>query len=196
MISLITLRLFSQQKAICNPVKLWAISHPIAALKIKKINKQCLLLYANKDVKQKLDSFSSGGKLDAFRHIFFMAAFQQKVKTKKLRKLGIAHENQNYRQFLQGESNSSFRHDSLSMIMDLNNNEIAFSEFATSKQIALDSLKEHVIQLILQGKALILKRNRKGDALSCEGSVIKTDKLNASWQLPYCLVKSDYRYED
>ncbi len=193
---ILTMHLFPQQNPMFNPVKLWAIAHPIASFKIKKINKHCLLVYAQKDIKEKLDSFSSGGKLDAFRHIFFMAAFQQKVKIRTLRKLGIAHENENYRQFLKGESNSIFRHDSLSMIMDLNNNEIAFSEFAASNQIALDSLKETVIQLILEGKAFILKRNLKGQLLDCDGNVVLMEGLNTRWYNPYCLVKSDYLYKD
>src|SRR4051812_7654223 len=69
----------------------WAILHPFAALKVHKINRQALVIYNQPFLKTELDHFSNGGKLDAFRHVFFMACFAQKIKIKKLRKLGQAH---------------------------------------------------------------------------------------------------------
>src|SRR4051812_13665915 len=68
----------------------WAAGHPFAALKVKKISKRCNAWYLSGNVKQQLDSFASGGQLDAYRHAFYMAAYAQKIKIKKIRKLGRA----------------------------------------------------------------------------------------------------------
>ncbi len=193
---ILSIKLPAQRKGVFDPVALWAFSHPFAAAKIKKINKTCQAIYNQKEIKTRLDSFSNGGKLDAFRHVFFMAAFHQKVKTKKLRKLGKAHENKNYRQFLKGETNNEHRHDSLSMVMDLHNNEVAFGLKETTNALSLKELKEKVIQTILSGKALILKRNRQGQLLKCDARILSPEELNKGWYIPKCLVNSDQVYMD
>ncbi|MGZ4100232.1 MAG: DUF6973 domain-containing protein, partial [Bacteroidia bacterium] len=103
----------------------WAFSHPIAAIKVKHISKTCYAVYKHDlTIREQLDTFSNGGKLDAFRHVFFMAAFAQKVKTKKLRKLGIAHEKGNYQAFLHSKKEEGEIADSISTVMDLQNNEV------------------------------------------------------------------------
>ena len=63
--------------------KRWALVHPFAALKVKKIYKKCLPFYEEIKSANTLDPYKNGGKQDAFRHTFFMAAFAQKIKTKK-----------------------------------------------------------------------------------------------------------------
>src|SRR3954462_1646423 len=82
--------------------KHWAFFHPFAALKVKRIYKLCLPHYEEVKSSGTLDAYRNGGKLDAFRHVFFMAAFSQRINTRKLRKLGIAHEKGNYSAFLKG----------------------------------------------------------------------------------------------
>ena len=86
---------FSQKPGKSKFEKSWALAHPIAAIKVKRIYRQTLPFYNDHLIHKQLDSFSNGGKLDAFRHVFFMAAFTQKVKVKKIRALGFAHEKGN-----------------------------------------------------------------------------------------------------
>ena len=62
---------------------LWAIGHPFAAIKVKKMYSKTYVIYEQQNTKIALDNFNNGGKLDAFRHVFFMAAFAQKIKIKK-----------------------------------------------------------------------------------------------------------------
>lgn len=193
---ILSIKLPSQKKGLFDPVALWGISHPFAAVKIQKINRQCLSIYHQKELKTRLDSFSSGGQLDAFRHVFFMAAFHQKVKAKKLRKLGRAHENKNYRQFLKGETPGEWQHDSLSMVMDLHNNEVAFGLKTDTHSVSLEELKEKVIQSLLSGKALIMKRNRKGQLLKCDNSLLRPEDYGKVWYIPKCLVSSNWVYAD
>ncbi len=173
----------------------WALGHPFAAIKVKLISKKCYQIY-NKDLGGKLDNFSNGGKLDAFRHVFFMAAFSQKVKTKKLRKLGCAHEKANYKQFLKLKTEFNESPDSLSTIMDLQNNELAFKNAAETKKLSLPELEKYVIDKIKTGNAFIMKRKKNGTYLDCVNNVIDLNLFKGKWSVPKCLVRSDENYMD
>src|SRR5690242_10088453 len=81
----------------------WALGHPFAALKVKKVYSKASKLFDQNELKVKLDVYTSGGKLDAFRHVFYFAAFAQKIKPRKVLKLGKAHERTNYLDFKRGK---------------------------------------------------------------------------------------------
>lgn len=169
----------------------WAIWHPIAAIKVKKIKKKVDIIYNRPEIKARFDSYSSGGKLDAFRHVFFMAAFAQKINIKKLRKLGIAHEKGNYKQFLKNKTENGEVPDSLSTVMDLANNELGFITGASNRNKSIEELRPIVIKEILNGKALILKRNKQGRFIDCNDKVIDPGIYSGKWFVPKCLVPSN-----
>ena len=154
----------------------WAVTHPFAAFKVKKITKKCSALVCQIEPKNQLDNFTNGGKLDAYRHSFYMAAYAQKVKTRKLRKLGIAHEKTNYRQFLKSEKEEGELADSLSNVMDLFNNELGLKIGAENKKESLEHLSEIIIEEIKKGNALIVKRDSAGAYLDCDGRLIDLKK--------------------
>jgi hypothetical protein len=168
----------------------WAFFHPVAAMKVKKIYRKATAIYKESAIRQQLDNYNSGGKLDAYRHVFFMAAFAQKVKTKKLRKLGIAHEKYNYKQFLKGKNEEGELPDSLSSVMDLHNNEIGFEIGRSDKKIELKELSEKCIASIKDGKALIFKRDLNGKYLTCEGKLVEIPIEKKSWGIKKCLINS------
>lgn len=170
----------------------WALLHPFAALKVKSIGKKCDLVAADRaTLVARLDSFSNGGRLDAFRHCFYMAAFAQKVSARKLRRLGVAHEKTNYRQFRKGLAEYGERPDSLSTVMDLANNETGFLLGAQHPATPLPDLKELVIVAITEGKSSVMKRNRQGEYLDCEGKPIARGHYYGAWYVPKCVVPSD-----
>jgi hypothetical protein len=171
--------------------KRWAIFHPFAALKVKKIYKQCKPLYIEAKRSPSLDTLKNGGRLDAFRHVFFMAAFSQKIKAKKVRKLGVAHEKGNYKHFLQGIKEEGEIPDSLSTVMDLFNNEVGIRIGVENKKTDLNTLMEKVINEISEGKALNFKRNTKGSYLSCDGEEVVPENYPGKWYIPKCLVKTN-----
>jgi hypothetical protein len=173
---------------------IWGLIHPISAIKIKKISKSLNVIYNLKEIKLELDSFENGGKLDAFRHTFFMAAFAQKVKISKLRKLGIAHEKGNYRQFIKNQTENKEIPDSMGTVMDLFNNELGYKIGKANKNLLLPDLKLIVLKEIQNGNALIIKRNKMGKYLDCENNIINVDQFFKKWYVPKCLVKSDYVY--
>jgi hypothetical protein len=174
----------------------WAIWHPVAAIKVKKMYSKAYVIYTQPTIKTALDSFNNGGKLDAFRHVFFMATFAQKIKLKKLKKLGLAHEKGNYRQFKKGQNEEGERPDSLSNVMDLKNNELGLKIGSENKNLSLVELKQNVIQQINEGKALIILRNAKGLYLDCNNSPLDLKLYTHNWYIPKCLVQSNQNYID
>jgi hypothetical protein len=171
--------------------KRWAAFHPIAAIRIKSRLKKAMVVYHEvKDSKQ-LDNFESGGTLDAFRHSFSMAYLSQKIKTKKLRKLGIAHEKGNKYHFYKNKHEFGERADSLACEMDLRNNELGFLIGSKTKKLKINDLKAEMLLQIQKGNAWILKRNDKNEYVSCENEPIIMNNYKNVWFLPKCLIKSN-----
>src|SRR5687767_10645799 len=117
---------YSQRPKLSMPEKMWILWHPIAAIKVKKITGKCYTIYNKLPFEQRLDKYENGGRMDAFRHAFFMAAYAQRIRTRKIRKLGLRHEQANYKQFTQARYEEGEPPDSLASVMDLRNNEVGF----------------------------------------------------------------------
>lgn len=174
----------------------WAFFHPMAAIKVKRITAVCNKMAEPKMIQHELDSFWNGGKADAFRHVYYMAAYRQKISENKLRRLGRAHEKHNYRQFLRKSTEYGEKPDSLSSIMDLKNNELGFEIGCRHKTADAVALRKLVFDRIKDGDAAIMKRNENGKYLDCEGHEIDLERYNNTWGLPKCLVPSNYSVKD
>lgn len=165
----------------------WAIFHPLAAIQTKKVIKQCQSYLKKSPVK--LDSVQVGGKTDAFRHLFYMAAISQKIGIKKARKLGIAHEKGNYRAWKKGKYEDGYCADSLSCVMDLRNNDTAFKLvklYSTMDLIGLSNLMQKTIQ---NGQCWILKVDTLGRRTDCYGLLIPKPN-HSQWNIGGCLIRS------
>lgn len=167
----------------------WIVFHPFSALRVfsqRQEIKQCLKNHENHPL---LDSFPSGGKRDAFRHCFTMAYLSQFVSPKKLRKLGMAHEKTNHRQFKKGKLEDEELPDSLSSVMDLYNNALGlhfWDSLVPSSTVSPDSLAKEIIQYIQKGKCIFFKRNNHGLFIDCQGNEIPKPEKK-SWFIPKCL---------
>ena len=171
--------------------KRWAFFHPFAAIKAKKIYKICLPFYEELKKSKGLDAFENGGKLDAFRHTFFMAAFSQKIKTKKVRKLGIAREKGNHSNFLKNIKEEGELADSLSSVMDLKNNELGLKIGSNNRKTDINNLLLISIEELNKGEAVYFKRNAAGHYLTCEGQIIILENYKGKWVVPKCLMKTN-----
>jgi len=169
----------------------WAVFHPFAAVKINFRLKKAMVIYKEVKSSGELDAFESGGKLDAFRHSFTMAYLAQRIRVQKLRKLGIAHEKGNKRQFEKHKTEFGEWADSLSCVMDLRNNELGFSIGCQNRHFGKEELKREVISQIKAGNAWYLKRNAKNEYVSCQNEPILPENYSGKWFLPKCLVKSN-----
>jgi hypothetical protein len=184
---------FSQTKtfsSLSKYEKRWAFFHPFASFKIKKHQKEMFAVYEEVKNKKLLDEFANGGKLDAFRHTFAMAYFSRFVSVKKLRKLGKAHEKGNFLQFLKSKMEDGEVPDSVSSVMDLKNNELGFALGDGLKRISVEELKQKIITQINLGTAFIIKRNKEGLYVDCEGNIIPAEKIKGTWKNSKCLVGS------
>lgn len=168
----------------------WAIFHPFAACRIKKQQKEMYAVYSGVKSSGELDNYASGGKLDAFRHVFAMAYFVRYASVRKLRKLGKAHEKGNFTHFKKGISEEGEIPDSISTVMDLRNNELGFILGCENLHAEISALRQKVIDAIRSGKAFILYRNSEGQYLDCNHRIIPPEKMKGTWQTPRCLVGS------
>lgn len=170
---------------------IWALGHPFAAIKIKHNLPKAMCVYKNVKLQKNLDTLEFGGKLDAFRHTYTMAFFARKIKVKKLRKLGIAHEKGNKKSFMKGKMEFNERADSLACEMDLRNNELGFEVGFNNKLLNNEELKELVIIKIKAGNAWYLKRDLSQQYLSCSGTRLNIENYRGIWYVPKCLIKTN-----
>lgn len=171
--------------------KCWAVFHPFAAIKIKKQLPKAMEMYHLVKKSRLLDTLESGGKLDAFRHAYTMAFLARSIKAKKLKKLGVAHEKGNKRQFDENSLEFGERPDSMACEMDLRNNELGFLIGSQNKTSSNEELKELVIYQIQNGKAWYLKRNLRNEYVDCEGKTIDFSRFIVKWYIPKCLIKTN-----
>ncbi|MBK9284123.1 MAG: hypothetical protein IPM51_07350 [Sphingobacteriaceae bacterium] len=168
----------------------WAFMHPYAAIHVKKIYKNTIMIYKGPENKLVLDSLESGGKLDAYRHVLFMAAFSQKIKAKKIRKLGIAHEKGNKHMHYKKKMEHGFLPDSIDTVMDLHNNELGIRIGSENKSLNYTELSNKVIKSLLEGEGIVTKRNNQGKFTDCNGEVLEQEEL-VQWNNKKCLIRSN-----
>lgn len=184
--------LFSQFFKLSCAEKTWVVTHLFKAKKAISITKEAR--EETKIVHQEnlLDSFPHGGRLDAFRHTYWMARLTQCIGSRAARSLGKAHEKGNYRSFRKGRTEDGAIQDQTAVEMDLYNNDQGIQLGKNNNQITCDSLKTIIISAIQNGQLKILKRSESGLLINCQGDTINTIiRGKKDWKLPYCLIPSN-----
>jgi hypothetical protein len=176
------------QLKVSAPELAWAMAHPFIAIKAKSITKRAMIVTDSIERVGILKD-RSGGQLDAFKHAFWMALLSQRFKSKKVYKLGLAHEKYNYRQSKKGKGGG----DQIASNMDLWNNKVGIDIGYVHRNISEDSLITVVINAIKRGAMRIIKKNSNGDSLDKQGRLIDNSTLK-TWMNNRCLVSSDYKY--
>jgi hypothetical protein len=172
--------------------KRWAMVHPFAALKAKKLSRSIFEIYEQVKSSGQPDRYENGGKLDAFRHSFTMAVLSTKINSAKIKKLGEAHEKGNYLDFIKGRSEEGELPDSIGTIMDLKNNDVGISigKMFRGKKAGLSEIKNEVLNAIAAGNTFYIKRNASGTYLDCYNRPIDMDKFRSKWEIPKCLIST------
>jgi hypothetical protein len=176
---------FRQFKSLSCPEKSWVIFHPFKAKKAQRITKEVQLFVDSVKQIGIIGVDNNGGKLDAFKHAFWMARLTKAIGARRTRKLGRAHEKGNYIQFKKHELEDSALPDSISSEMDLRNNEIGISR---AKQIAVGSLSASLLKLAEEGCLFTIKKDENGNFLNCDGSILSIKDWYGKWNIPKCLV--------
>ncbi len=169
------------------PGKKWVFMHPFKARKAKHLTQYVLAVTREVKKTGELDSIENGGKLDAFRHAFWMATLTQGIGERRARRLGNAHEKGNYRDLKKRRLEEGLLPDSVSVAMDLYNNEKGIELGKKHKE----NLREHVVSAIQQGEMKIIYRNHAGEFLNCRGEILTTAKWQGKWVNERCLIKSN-----
>lgn len=176
-----------------GPERGWVITHLFIANKARKISLEARALSEEIRKDTILDGDSDGGRVDAFRHTYWMARLSQTFCWKKAIKLGKAHEKGNYKQYKKGKKDEEgVLPDSVSSAMDLFNNSVGASIGCANPFLSKKELQELVIQLIIVGKTKIISKNNDGIPLDCNGKLIETDVFFNRWNIPKCLVNSGF----
>jgi len=184
---------FSQNSAIHNfkklscPEKLWVIGHPFVAKKALKVSQITRIKTDSIRSNKYLKGAGNGDQVDAFRHTFWMASLKQIIGERRARRLGIAHEKGNKRDFKKGNIEDGTLPDSISSEMDLFNNEIGL-EIVMGSSANVTNL---VVEAVKNGTCKVVKTDDEGSFLDCEGNIIPKETLKGKWKNNKCLVWSN-----
>lgn len=169
--------------------KWWVIKHPFVAKKAIRISVEARL--ATKEIIESkiLKGVGSGDQVDAFRHAFWMARLTQEIGGRKANSLGKAHEKGNYRQYKKRRKEDGSLPDKISSEMDFYNNAVGVR---LGEKTSFLGLKEIIVETVLKGNCKIIKKDRQGNFLDCDGNIIEEEGLVGRWENLKCLVDSNY----
>jgi hypothetical protein len=184
----------AQQKfrSVSGPEKRWALFHPFVAKKALRITRK---IVAEVDSLRKAGTVGAdlnGGKLDAFKHAYWMASLSLNIGSRKALKLGKAHEKGNYREFKKSRLEDSMLPDSVSSVMDLYNNENGIRAMGNCKTFRSEKeIQVKIMEALNKGLLMVIKKDKSGNYLYCDGTLINMSEWEGKWNIPKCLVSSD-----
>lgn len=173
-----------------SPEKCWVIFHPFKAKRAYRISNEVQRVSDSIQQTNLLDKDKNGGQVDAFRHAFWMASLAQRIGRRSAKSLGKAHEKGNYRQYKKGKIEDGSLPDFKSSEMDLQNNQIGIEIYRKNKKASKQELIQIIIQQIKSGKLKILKKDKNGYYLNCNGSLIPKNEYYGKWKNSKCLIPS------
>lgn len=173
------------------PKKFWVIFHPFKAKKAFRISEEANKVSDSIKKTNVLYKDASGGKVDAFRHAFWMARLRQELGKSAARSLGKAHERENYKTFKKRKLEDGSVPDEISSVMDLHNNEQGLALVVKDEIVSQKELIIRIIKAIKSGKMKIIKKDSKGNFLTCVGIVISPKSLKGKWKNNKCLIASN-----
>lgn len=168
--------------------KIWVIRNYSSMKKAYKISLDVLKTMDSLNRENFLGGNTEGGKFDAFRHIYWTYSLTKEIGEEKTRRVGEIYEN--YNRYIFNNSDYS-GYDSVSMAMDLFNNDIGIE---LGKNKITDSLIfNEITNIIFSGKAKIVKKNTLEQSLDENDNVIPEEEWKKKWINNRKLVNSNYK---
>lgn len=174
-----------------GPKKTWVLFHPFKAETAFLISQETNRVSDSIATSHLLDGDKSGGQVDAFRHAYWMARLHEEIGRKAAASLGEAHEKENYLMFKKGTPEDGLLPDKASSDMDLWNNQVGLSLVSMGTKIPKKGLIYQIVNAIHQGKMRIIKKDKNGNFLTCDGKTINPKSLLGKWENNKCLVASN-----
>lgn len=171
--------------------KCWFITHPFSISKTLKIKKVVLQKTDSIIENNILDTIRAGGKADAFRHALWMSLMIQEMPERRARRLGIAHEKTNYKQFKKDKTEDGAYISKPFSDMDLQNNEIGIKIGLENKGKSTEKLIDEIISRINAGELWILAKDNNDNIYTCDGEKIDIVQYKGIWETPICILKSN-----
>lgn len=172
------------------PQKTWVLLHPFKAKKALKISEDAKKVSDSIKNTNLLDGDGAGGQVDAFRHAYWMARLHQEIGKSAARSLGKAHEKENYLTFKKQKLENGVVPDQISSEMDLYNNEQGLQLVSKRSIVSKNGLIFRIINAIKEGKMKIIKKDDKGNFLTCDDHLISNESLQGKWKNNKCLISS------
>ena len=172
---------------------MWVVLHPFKAKKALRISKNAYQIADSIKKTPLLDGDGSGGQVDAFRHAFWMASLRQEIGKNAACSLGKLHEKENYKTFKKRKLEDGVIPDKIASTMDLFNNNIGLSLTRKGSIISKKSLIYRIVNEIYLGKLKVIKKDHKGNFLTCNNKLISLKSLKGKWKNNKCLVDSNYK---
>lgn len=173
-----------------SPKKTWVLCHIFKAKKALEISTEAQKITDSIAKTNLLDKDISGGQVDAFRHAYWMARLHQEIGERAARSLGKAHEKENYKTYKKRKLEDGILPDKIASEMDLYNNEVGIHLISKGSKISKKALLFRVVNSIKEGKMKIIKKDKNGLFLTCDGKSIPKNELKAKWENNKCLVVS------
>jgi hypothetical protein len=173
------------------PEKTWVLTHPFIAHGAYKITTEALEMIKEKIHDTLFDGDLNGGQLDAFRHAYWMARISQKYGWRRAYNLGKAHEKGNYKDYKKHRLEEGTLPDESSGQMDFLNNDVGIQLGKENPLATSNELSQQIEELILAGKLFIIKKNKSGQFVNCQGEIISNDEIKGKWNNPKCIVSSN-----
>lgn len=173
-----------------GPKRTWVLFHPFKATKSLEISKETNKVADSIKRTNLLDGDASGGQVDAFRHAYWMARLRQEMGENSARSLGKAHEKENYLTYKKKKLEDGVVPDKISSEMDLHNNEEGLKLIYKGSKVSKKALIYSIVNAIKNGKMKIIKKDKKGNFLTCDGKIIDKEELKGSWNNNKCLISS------
>ncbi len=182
---------FKKWMHLSGPERRWVIWHPLVALYVLKITMNTRDVTKEFAKNPLLDQYNSGGKLDAFRHVFWMASLSSTIKWRKALRLGNAHERVNKKDWRKGRYEEGSPPDKIAGEMDYWNNDIGLEIGKQNQDISEEELIQLVLKVITDGKCKIIKRNANGDFLDRDGNIVASSDWQGKWENSRSLIFSN-----
>jgi len=170
--------------------KKWAIGHLFIAKKAWVITERCHFVTDSLEKTGIPDRDPSGGKLDAFRHSFWMATLSEKIGVRKSLSLGRAHEKGNYRDFKRNRFEEGDIPDKTASNMDLFNNKIGVGIGMVFKDGNEKLIVDSILKAIAKGNMRIVLKDTLGRSCDSTFNPIPLNDLKGKWITPRILVPS------
>ena len=183
--------LFTRFAALSPPEKCWTLTHPFVAKKAFHATTRSRVVTDSIKKSGNIGVDNSGGRMDAFKHAYWIASVSVAIGYRKALKLGKAHERGNKWQFKKHQLEDQELPDSVSSFMDLHNNKQGATVVKKNKNITLLELQKKILELLEQGMLVCIKKDPQGNFLTCEGELIDLNQWRGKWNIPKCSIASN-----